>query len=542
MVTVPDRPRWALSIRSRIAALVVVCLLPASMVAGFLVVLSHNRGRAELEQVILAASQALVLVVERDFAGVEAALRALSTSPSIDEGNLVAFDRQAREVLSQSPGLNIIFNNLEGQQLLNTARPFGTPLPLEKPNPRVLQVQRTGKPLVSNLFHGPVLQKQLVALAVPVLRNGTVVSVLAMSLDATHLDAVLARHSLPADWVVTVLDGNGKMVTRSRSPESVVGTGGAPAIFAAAERAPQGVLPLAGEGGAPPMLAAYTRSPTLGWTVVVEVPEALMDAELVRSLWLNLAGGAILLVLGLVLAHRIGLSISQPIRALIAPALAIGRGEPVAIPQLGLVEADQVGRALMMAGALLRQREDERNRAQWEATTDALTGLDNRRRFDAVLAAEIQRLRRNGAPLSLILLDVDHFKVFNDTYGHIAGDDCLRSVATVIRNTIKRASDLAARYGGEEFAIILPDTNLTGAVAVAESLRQGIISLNIPHRASGVAAMVTASFGVVSVPVTAQTTPEAVIAVADRRLYEAKTQGRNLVTAGKGAEDVGAAG
>jgi diguanylate cyclase (GGDEF)-like protein len=126
-----------------------------------------------------------------------------------------------------------------------------------------------------------------------------------------------------------------------------------------------------------------------------------------------------------------------------------------------------------------------RDRMEQLAETDGLTGLANRRAFDRVLGVEFRRLRRSGAPLSLILLDVDHFKLFNDHYGHVAGDDCLRSVAGVIGSAITRAADVAARYGGEEFGVVLPETAHEGAVLVAEKIRRAIwtrVSRTKPHR------------------------------------------------------------
>ena len=162
--------------------------------------------------------------------------------------------------------------------------------------------------------------------------------------------------------------------------------------------------------------------------------------------------------------------------------------------------------------------------------TDGLTGLANRRHFDEVLDNEYARLRRSGAPLSLVLLDVDYFKLFNDTYGHPCGDDCLRQVAALIAGLVNRASDLAARYGGEEFALILPETDAQGAVALAERLRSGIEQLAIPHSASK-ASHVTASLGVITVVPTTLPLAGDAIKLADTQLYQAKADGRNRVVA-----------
>ncbi|OGU16379.1 MAG: hypothetical protein A2076_03080 [Geobacteraceae bacterium GWC2_53_11] len=159
--------------------------------------------------------------------------------------------------------------------------------------------------------------------------------------------------------------------------------------------------------------------------------------------------------------------------------------------------------------------------------TDALTGLANRRRFDAILAQEHARHARSGAELSLILLDIDHFKAFNDTYGHVAGDDCLRKIAQAITGCAIRAADLPARYGGEEFACILPETDLSGAASIAEKIRLAIIALAIPHESSPTFDYVTASIGVVTISCAAAQSESDIIVLADTMLYKAKSNGRN---------------
>ncbi|CAA7614100.1 putative Histidine kinase [Candidatus Terasakiella magnetica] len=161
------------------------------------------------------------------------------------------------------------------------------------------------------------------------------------------------------------------------------------------------------------------------------------------------------------------------------------------------------------------------------ATTDGLTGLANRRRFDEVLEMEYARHMRSGDELSLILMDVDHFKLFNDTYGHVAGDDCLRQVAKAIGGTVIRVTDLAARYGGEEFACILPMTNQDGAVAIAEKVRLSVSQLGILHSHSSAADHVTISLGVVTAKCMSGRSALNIVALADEQLYAAKQSGRN---------------
>ena len=158
---------------------------------------------------------------------------------------------------------------------------------------------------------------------------------------------------------------------------------------------------------------------------------------------------------------------------------------------------------------------------------DGLTGIANRRYFDSYLVTEVRRGARERQPLSLVLSDVDHFKAFNDCYGHQAGDDCLRRVAAALSSAGRRPADLAARYGGEEFAMVLPGTALEGAVDVAQAVSRVIESLGIPHERSAVNAKVTLSQGIVSLTPEKETSSEDLIQRADQALYLAKQQGRN---------------
>jgi diguanylate cyclase (GGDEF)-like protein len=160
---------------------------------------------------------------------------------------------------------------------------------------------------------------------------------------------------------------------------------------------------------------------------------------------------------------------------------------------------------------------------------DGLTGIGNRRRFDEALEREWRRAKRHQQSLSLILLDVDYFKKFNDLYGHQWGDECLREVAHTMRQTLHRPSDTVARFGGEEFAAILPETDRDGAVLVAERMREAIIALDIPHAASAVATHVTASLGIAAFVPDDGMTPAELVRLADEKLYDAKRAGRNRV-------------
>ncbi len=160
---------------------------------------------------------------------------------------------------------------------------------------------------------------------------------------------------------------------------------------------------------------------------------------------------------------------------------------------------------------------------------DGLTGIANRRHFDSSLQEEYQRAKETRSPLSLILIDIDHFKLYNDSYGHQPGDDCLKQVATTIANECKKSSDLAARYGGEEFVVLLPDTNTNNAVLVAERIREKIEFLRKEHKSSSTSKHVTVSLGISTLLADGQISAEELLERADKALYNAKEDGRNQV-------------
>jgi diguanylate cyclase (GGDEF)-like protein len=165
---------------------------------------------------------------------------------------------------------------------------------------------------------------------------------------------------------------------------------------------------------------------------------------------------------------------------------------------------------------------------------DGLTLAANRRNFDEELARMWRRSQREGGAIALVMIDIDHFKCYNDEYGHLAGDDCLRRVADVLRKTVKRPFDLVARYGGEEFAVLLPDTHGAGAEVVAEEMRASVEALGIPHCRTW-DDRVTISCGVAAVERVDGLDPASLVAAADRCLYQAKHSGRNRVA---GVEEV----
>ena len=188
--------------------------------------------------------------------------------------------------------------------------------------------------------------------------------------------------------------------------------------------------------------------------------------------------------------------------------------------------ANQVAIAIHQS-ELYRQLERANRELQELATTDDLTGVANRRQFEQVLNQEWQRLLREQQPLSLIMCDIDCFKAYNDTYGHPAGDKCIQQVSQVLQQATQRSADLVTRYGGEEFAVILPNTDASGALQVAQRIRNYLAALGILHQSSPVSQSITLSIGVATKIPNPKEAPISLVQSADNALYQAKAEGRD---------------
>jgi diguanylate cyclase (GGDEF)-like protein len=199
--------------------------------------------------------------------------------------------------------------------------------------------------------------------------------------------------------------------------------------------------------------------------------------------------------------------------------------EVAGLPRHCLVQITDVSMAVS------RERKLRELAVELESQTlvDGLTGIANRRRFDLHLEDEFRRAKRAASPLSLVMIDVDFFKDYNDNYGHQRGDECLARIATTLDDTLHRPRDLVARYGGEEFTVILPDTGSDGALQVAETMRAKIEALALEHARSGVARYVTISLGVSTLTPGHPSKMSTLLHAADRALYQAKRSGRNCV-------------
>ncbi|TCT23709.1 diguanylate cyclase [Thiobaca trueperi] len=301
------------------------------------------------------------------------------------------------------------------------------------------------------------------------------------------------------------------------------------------------------------------RADALEWRVVVRQPVSVALAAVAELRQHLLLMGVVLSLLLVVLADRVAVGFSRPLQQVERVVWRIDHGDETAsfpsqsfrIRELDALVGSIRGmtatlierkRALEDLNQSLEAQVQERTtqlssanqRLAALATTDGLTGVANRRHFDETLAQEWERAQRAGTALALMLLDIDYFKRYNDHYGHQAGDDCLRRVAQVLRDSVHRATDLVARYGGEEFVVVLPDTPVAGAGVLAEAMCQAVSALAIPHAASPLG-RVTVSLGVAGKIPLLNHDAGMLIKCADQALYQAKAAGRHQVAvAGNG--------
>ena len=507
------KPKRIPAIRSRLFLLVIACIFPALLMVAALIAYNYQQSRGQLIRESIATARAMMSAVDRDLAGLQAALLALSTSPHLESDDIRAFYDQAQQVVKAQKAGNIVLADLTFQQRLNTFRPFGSKLPSEESNPWLRRVVETGRPVTSDIFLGPVTGKPLITISVPVYRGDKLIYVLGAAMLPERLSDLLAQQRLAPDRIAAVFDSTGTIVARTHRMEELVGKKGNAELVERMAQVPEDALENITLDGMR-VLAVFSRSTVSRWTLAIGIPLDNLSRELAQGLWWLVAGSAVLLLSSLALAGTIAGRIARSIHQLAAPALALGSGEAVTVPSLPLKEADEVGKALTRASAMLKA-------AQHRANHDTLTGLANRALFDEILDQQLTICARTQTNLALIYLDLDGFKPVNDSHGHAAGDEMLRLVAGRLKGAT-RESDLAARVGGDEFALVLMHTGLEAAKGVAAKL---IESLSMPYPVGALSLEISVSIGIAVYPQSG--TSSTVLAQrADEAMYKAKAAGK----------------
>lgn len=400
--------------------------------------------------------------------------------------------------------------------------------------PHVLRAVETGGPSLSNFIVSPRTGRSVVSVAdVERSASGEVTGVAIAAVDLEWLAELLARVSTVPNINVMVLDGKGVILARHPTRAGQVGKAYSGAVFLA-EHGKEDHGTFRGEGvDGTPRIYAFSRIPGTDVRVLASMREAdagsTIDGRILSTLAIFCLGIAVFIGLALYLARRM---IIAPVARLAKDLLAYGRGDTQAVRGTDIREFEPVITAYTeMSRRLTAQTSNLRSlnhRLAALASTDGLTGLVNRRSFDVTFSEEWVRCADSERPLALVMVDVDHFKQFNDSKGHLAGDEALRSVARMLAAAVSGTSHVAARYGGEEFIILLADTDMPTALEFAENVRQLVLALAIAHPRSPFGHL-TASFGVAAMVPALDISPDALLARVDSALYDAKRLGRNRV-------------
>ncbi len=395
-------------------------------------------------------------------------------------------------------------------------------------SPEGLTGLRTGEALVGDAYWDGALGKTTIVLAVPIREaDGRFIAVFAAKLNLHAVADMLPRLSPLDSGDVALMTDQGRLIIKSRVSSAELMRTKLPETMTSALFDKEGQIVAYKRADGREVVGALRRVPRLRWAALAEIPQALGRVGRLRSAT-GLLIAALLAVVGL-LANVLGLLISRPLGRLTTAAAKVAAGDlSIELPGAGVGELGYLTRVFNTLVARLRERESQ---AELErlSVTDALTGLYNRRHLMGTLASEVQRSRRLRRPFSVLLADVDHFKQYNDTHGHPAGDAALARIADILRKTT-RGVDCVARYGGEEFLVMLLETTVGTAAIVAERIRARVA---IEGFAGG---RITMSIGVAECPSHGDT-PESLIESADAALYEAKDGGRDRVVAAGGQQE-----
>ncbi len=401
----------------------------------------------------------------------------------------------------------------------------GSAGPVELPEDWVEQA-RSRDAILGRVYWDTTAGKPLMTLGVPIsTTDGRFLGALAAQLDLAPVAAALKTFAAEQSGALYLITGRGDLV---------VSSAGVDQTLMSQRLRPRALERLMQEERAPIEYTDYQGTDVLGalapirrldWAIIADIPADEAYAQVARLRTLALVTVSALLVVIGGLAYLLGLTIVLPLDRMARGARQVAGGDlAVALPVVGAGEVAYVTEVFNDMVTRLRQGREELERL---SRTDGLTGLPNRRNLMETLEKEVRRAKRNERPFSLLMVDVDQFKRYNDTFGHLAGDDVLKGLADVLAAAI-RTADYAARYGGEEFTVVLPETPLDGATEVAERIRERM--QEHPFGTSG--STVTLSIGIAEFPSDGETV-EAVIAGADSALYAAKAHGRNRVVTTK---------
>ena len=369
--------RHTLGVQARLTMLALVTALPLVALASFAILRGVDDQRAQMQRDVRERVENLLTDVDRQISAIQAELQVLATSPNLQAGDFLPFDRQMRDAL-KIQGTAIVLLDTKAQQLINTNRPFGEPLPRATNSEMHDRVVATGKPQISDLIIGAVLRRPVLTVGVPVFRDGEVIYVLVMVLGPEILSALLQEQNLSPDWTAAIFDRKGLTVARTRDLDRFIGQPAAPILLKEMMGAAESWFPNVTKDG----LAVYStfrRSPISGWTVAIGLPREYVDRPLRRAQWIAFGGGGAVLALSLALAWWMSRAIRRPIEALTTATKALGAGEPLGPLIGGVRELDEVGNALRSTAAAAARSRDELEIMVAERTQELASANDRLR-------------------------------------------------------------------------------------------------------------------------------------------------------------------
>lgn len=368
----PASPRHLWSIQTFLGLLVIACLVPGLVGAALLFLNEFRDGRDRLEEDTIQTARALVQTTDAYLMKTQVAAQSLSTAGSLSRRDFADFHRRARKLLEATqPGSNFVLSDATGQQVVNTFREFGEPLPRHGNLAVLRRVLETGKPVISDLFIGGVTQRPIMSIDVPVFVGGKAAYVLSIGVQPEAFNAILQNQRLPSAWVAAIFDATGTIVARTHAAEQFVGQKGTAEFIRRIQEVGEGAMETITREGIP-SFSVFSRSSTTGWSVGIGIPRSILEAELHRTLWILAAGIVMVFALGIGLAWFMGRRIAHSVRSLTASALALGTGEKLTVPLVHISEAAEAAIAMVEAAGLLSERT-----AALQASNQALQARDN---------------------------------------------------------------------------------------------------------------------------------------------------------------------
>lgn len=395
-----------------------MCMVPAFLMAGLVLFYDYGQQRSELTRESVASARTLTWLIDRELGTAQVSLSVLAVSPSLPVRDYASFQRQAQEVLKRGFINNMALIAPDGQQLMNTAIPFGQALPKTGAMAQVQRVVETGQAQTSNLMTGAVLKRPLISVMVPVFAGSRVTHVISGVILPGHFAKLLDSYGLPEDRITVIFDTSGTVVARSHEMALFLGKAVASGLSARLKETREGAFELVTLEGVP-VLSAFSRSPATGWGVAIGIPVNSLTLDLRRSMAILLSVVILLIGMGVLGSWLMGGRIARAVRALQEPALELGRGESIQVPHLGIREVNEVGEALAKASLLLQSTRSELadNEAQLrsivESAMDAIIAVDARQAivmFNAAAAAmfDCPADRAIGMPLTRFIPERFH--------------------------------------------------------------------------------------------------------------------------------------